>query len=237
VSEESLREFYNRKFRKEYGTDAVYLNPDPEHYHQKILERIKNGQVILDVGCATGYLGAVAKQKGNRVYGVEISEESAKKAAEILDDVWAGNIEKFDLPFPEKYFDIIICSDVLEHLFNPKQVLIKLRKYLKPNGELMVVVPNVAHYSIRLMLLLGRWEYENVGSMDYGHLRFFTKKSMANLLVSSRYKVKEIIPYIVLPPPLSFINKHSGKILSKLCKRFMNTIFAQSFLYVTEIKL
>jgi len=235
MSEESIKEFYDRKFRKEYGTDAVYLNTDPEHYHQKILERIKKGQVILDVGCATGYLGAVAKQKGNRVYGVEISEEAAKKAAELLDDVLVGNIEKVDLPFPEKYFDTIICSDVLEHLFDPKQGLIKLRKYLKPNGELMVVVPNVAHYSIRLMLLMGRWEYRNVGSMDYGHLRFFTKKSMVTLLESSNYNVKEIIPYIVLPPPLSFINKYSGKILTRLYRRFFNTTFAQSFLYVAEV--
>jgi 2-polyprenyl-3-methyl-5-hydroxy-6-metoxy-1,4-benzoquinol methylase len=229
-----MKEFYDEKFSKEYGTDAVYLSLDPQHYHQKILERVGNNQVILDVGCATGYLGAVMKQKGNRVYGIEISDVAAKKAMKVLDDVIVGNIENIDLPFPKKYFDKIICSDVLEHLFNPRQVLFKLRDYLKPTGELMVVVPNVAYYTIRLMLLMGNWEYRDVGSMDYGHLRFFTKKTISILMEKSGYHVLETISYLALPFPLSLLRYPSGKVPSRVSKS-IEGLFAQSFLFVAKV--
>jgi len=76
----ALGECYDSKFkRKDYGEKAVFLNSDPNHYHQKILRIIReNSQSrvlkILDVGCATGYLGAVAKMGKNYVCEIEISE-------------------------------------------------------------------------------------------------------------------------------------------------------------------
>jgi len=235
---ESIKDFYDEKHGKEYGTKAVYLATDPEHYHQKILNRIESNQVILDIGCATGYLGAIAKKNGNRVYGIEISESAAKMAKEILDDVVVGNIEEIDLPYPEKYFDIIICSDVIEHLFDPEKVLIKLRKYVKIGGKLMVSVPNIAHYSIRWMVLRGKWEYEDVGAMDYGHLRFFTRETMAQLLEASGYRVREIIPCIRLPVRINLVdNRFFKRRLGRICTSYgvLDRFLASAFLYITEV--
>lgn len=233
-TKDTLKDFYEKKHESEYGSEAVYLNLDPMHYHQMILEIVKTGQTILDVGCATGYLGLAIKKKGNRVYGIEISEKAAKKAKEVLDDVIVGNIEEINIPYPTEYFDIIICSDILEHLIAPEQVLVKLIKYLKPNGVLLVVVPNVAHYSLRWMLLRGKWKYTRTGSMDYGHIRFFTKKSMTKLLECSGYKTKNTIPWIDLPYPIRIIDKCSYGLFSKICKKFFDTILAKCLLFVAE---
>ncbi|MBO8180931.1 MAG: class I SAM-dependent methyltransferase [Archaeoglobus sp.] len=234
----ALGDYYDIKFKKEYyGKEAVFLSSDPNHYHQKILKIIEELSQdkplrILDVGCATGYLGAATKKGKNYVCGVEISKEAAKEAKNKLDDVVVGNIEEIELPYPKEYFDVIICSDVVEHLFNPKETLIKLRSYLKPNGKLLMVVPNVAWYRVRLMLLTGKWEYKEHGIMDYGHIRWFTKESGVRLLKESGYDVEEIIPYIVLPSPLSFVDHIFMKLLSKVSSKFFDTIFSQAFLYV-----
>jgi 2-polyprenyl-3-methyl-5-hydroxy-6-metoxy-1,4-benzoquinol methylase len=233
-AKDTLKDFYEKKHESEYGSEAVYLNLDLMHYHQKILEIVKTGQTILDVGCATGYLGVAIKKKGNKVYGIEISEKAAKKAKEDLDDVIVGNIEEIEIPYPKKYFDLIICSDILEHLISPEQVLVKLAKYLKLNGVLLVVVPNVAHFSLRWMLLRGKWKYTRTGSMDYGHIRFFTKKSMTKLLERSGYKTKYIIPWIDLPFPLRILDRVLYRLFSNICSKFFDTILAKCFLFVAE---
>ncbi len=86
---DSLSAFYESKFKKkEYGGKAVYLNPNPGHYHQKIIRIVRKHSKskplkILDVGCATGYLGAELKKFGNTVYGIEIAENAAEKAKSI----------------------------------------------------------------------------------------------------------------------------------------------------------
>jgi len=241
INENILKEYYEAKFKKRYyGEKAVYLNPDPNHYHQKILEIIKRHSKsktikILDVGCATGYLGAAAKMGKNYVCGIEISEKAAKEAKNVLDDVIVGNIEELELPYPKEYFDIIICSDVIEHLFDPKRILVKLRDYLKSGGKLLMVVPNVAWYGVRLMLLRGRWEYKEYGIMDYGHIRWFTKESGCKLLKGCGYNIEEIIPYVVLPLPLNFLDRYliTG-LLSKISSKIFDTIFSRTFLYVAK---
>ena len=235
---ENIKDFYNKKHTREYGTEGVYLSPDPEHYHHKILNRLKSNQVILDVGCATGYLGAVAKKSGNRVYGIEISETAADKATRILDSVIVGNVEEIELPYPVESFDVIICSDIVEHLFDPQGVLVKLRQYLKQDGQLMVAVPNIAHYTVRWMLLRGKWQYSGIGCMDYGHLRFFNKQTMAELLRASGYSVREIIPWINLPPRISYVDsKFLNKRLTKFCSHtgVFDTFLALVFLYISEV--
>lgn len=89
----NLDGFYDKRFEEgKYGKEAVHLSPDPNHYHHKILKIIKSESEdrplnILDVGCATGYLGAKAKtyNKNNYVYGIEISEIITDKAKKVQD--------------------------------------------------------------------------------------------------------------------------------------------------------
>nr|WP_240912232.1 class I SAM-dependent methyltransferase [Thermococcus sp. M39] len=242
VVHQSVKSLYEQKFKKgDYGKSAVFLNPDPHHYHQRILQIVKSINKtkpklkVLDVGCATGYLSAPIKKFGdNLVYGVEISELAAKEAEKVLDGVIVGNIEEIDLPYPEGYFDVIICSDVLEHLFDPKNTLIRLKRYLNKDGVLLVVLPNVAHYTVRLALLRGKWEYQAHGILDIGHLRFFTKKSAVKMFKEAGYSIEGIIPYTVLPFPLNVLDKMLRRIFTRLFSRFCDTLFAYTYLYVLK---
>ena len=77
----------------------------------------------------------------------------------------------------EKYFDIIVFADILEHLKEPLEVLKRYKKYLKDDGYIIISIPNIANWKIRFKSLLGRFEYNEYGILDSGHLRFFNEKS------------------------------------------------------------
>lgn len=146
---------------------------------------------VLDVGCGTGSITAIANhEKNNRVYGIEPDAARAKIARSRGIDVSEGYLTDGYFMDREK-FDVIMFVDVLEHVAEPASLLGVAAKGLKPDGVILVSVPNVAHWSVRLRLLLGRFEYREVGIMDATHLRWFTAKTIRKLLERSEFKVLE----------------------------------------------
>lgn len=138
---------------------------------------------VLEVGCHTGYFGVVLKEQGHEVWGVEASARAAERARERLDHVFAGGIESFLAMemLAAIRFDAMVFGDVLEHLVDPWQVLTDCRGRLSDDGVVVASLPNVAHTAVRTMLLEGRWEYAELGILDDGHLRFFTRESVLAL--------------------------------------------------------
>lgn len=148
---------------------------------------------ILDIGCGTGRLGEFLRSKGNECFGITISDEEAEIAKNRLNRVIVTDIETTEeLPFENHFFDIAIFADVLEHTRNPEYILGLIRTYLKPNGLIIVSVPNVANIIVRLNLLGGRFDYENFGIMDNSHLHFYTLKTARSLLKSMKFEITNI---------------------------------------------
>lgn len=138
---------------------------------------------ILDVGCADGELGAELKRVGHTVYGLEISPELAEAARKKLDAVFTCNVEdlKDFQGIPEKV-DAIIFGDVLEHTFNPKKILEKMRPRLSETGFFIISVPNIGYLKARLRFLFDTVEYEPTGIFDDGHLRFFNERILTRMV-------------------------------------------------------
>lgn len=162
--------------------------------HTKIINLINNYSSILEFGCSTGYMSKELLKKGCKITGVEINKTAAQLAKKYCDEIIIGDIETIDYKkeLKDSKFDYIVFADVLEHLKNPKTVLIKIKQFLKKDGELILSVPNIAHASIRLELLTGDLEYEELGILDETHLKYFTKKSIVRLLESCGYYVNKI---------------------------------------------
>jgi len=224
---DNVRTFYSRE------SIDYKLGFDKNNVHQKILKIIDSGHKILDVGCSEGYLGELLKNKGNLVYGIEISSNAAEKAIKVLDDVIVGNIEQIDLPWPKEFFDIIICADIIEHLFEPEKVLTKLRMLLKREGRLIASIPNVANYWIRKELLLGRFEYQNSGLLDRGHIRFFTYDSAKKMLVDAGFEIINVDAKIELPAILFYPGKIL-KFIPCLTRKCFPKLFGYQFLFVVK---
>ncbi len=147
---------------------------------------------ILEVGCSTGHLGRALREKGHRVVGIEPQLEAAAVANQHLDEVYCGTVEQFFAEHPDRSFEAIIFGDVIEHLADPEMVLRRVQRQLSSGGTMTISVPNVAHASMRAMMLEGRWDYGSLGIMDQTHLKFFTQDSLVHMLSRARLKVEQM---------------------------------------------
>lgn len=169
------------------------LNPSRHFSHFKIVNYVGSNKKVLDVGCATGYLAKNLKENDCYVTGIEINVEAGKIARMFCDEVIIADIEKKEeLPLPRKFFDVIIYGDILEHLKRPDLVLMKLKEYLADSGYTIACIPNIAYYRNRIKLLFGRFQYQETGTLDLTHLRFFTLKTAKELFESCGYEVSKI---------------------------------------------
>ncbi len=153
---------------------------------------------ILDVGCAEGKMASELKERNKaEVWGIEIVKDAAQKAQKKLDNVLIGPVEEQIPKLPEEYFDSIIFADVLEHLVNPEKVLKEIKSKLKDDGEIVVSLPNVRHWSVIVSLLDGSFDYADFGILDRTHLRFFTLKTASKMFANAGFEIKSLSASIV----------------------------------------
>ena len=163
--------------------------------HYWILKLVEDAQRplrILDVGSAAGYLGAALRERGHSVAGVERDARLAEQARSFYDQFFQVDVDDFD--FADcRGFDLILFADVLEHLRDPVAVLRRCADTLKPDGNIIVSVPNVANFIVRLSLLFGRFDYDDLGILDRTHLRFFTHKTLRQLLQECGFGIERMV--------------------------------------------
>src|SRR5215210_2104314 len=162
--------------------------------HTLIVELVGYDKHVLDVGCSTGYLAEVLVERGCRVMGIEIDPKAARRAEEYCERVMVGDVESLDLgeELDENSFDVIIFGDVLEHLKDPLQALRRLESFLGPRGYVVASIPNIAHGSVRLALMQGKFRYHSLGLLDSTHLRFFTRESLEQLFKDAGFLITEL---------------------------------------------
>lgn len=171
--------------------------PQPEKYRVEEVNRALvaiagRPRTVLDVGCGIGLNGAALKRTGARVTGIEIVPRSIERSSQVLDEVIRADIESdasVSAALGGRRFDLVVLADVLEHAVDPRAVLDRFLPYVEEDGHVLVSLPNVAAWPVRLGLLAGRFEYGSSGIMDDSHLRFFTRESAVKLLESCGLEV------------------------------------------------
>lgn len=155
--------------------------------------RIPANSRVLDLGLADGSVAAVLQRMGCRVWGVDLDEESAEQARKYCEDVVVGDLNDLDLAecFSTK-FDAVLMLDILEHLAAPAAVLRRVGEVLDDRGYGVISVPNVAHVSLRVELLNGRFTYTDVGLLDRTHLRFFDRAGVDDLMADAGWQIFDL---------------------------------------------
>jgi len=156
------------------------------------------GRRLLDVGAADGLLSRQLTACGWRVTAIEGDPALAQVGARYCERMITLNLDR-EIPLGEGPFDVIVYGDVLEHLVDPLRVLVELDRGLGPGGFVIISVPNIAHLWIRLLLLVGRFDYLDRGILDHSHLRFFTERSMRAMLADAGLSIER---FTATPAPL-----------------------------------
>src|SRR4029077_8593024 len=151
---------------------------------RKIAEGLDlHGKTILSVGCGSSndlwYLGA-----DNRIVGLDYALSGLRAgSASGINGVAADINFRPTLPFRDDSFDLIVLKDILEHVLSPMEIITEARRILKPDGSIVVSVPNHFYFPMRWRMLFGRGlifksfyadHGETYSEWDYMHIRFFT---------------------------------------------------------------
>ncbi len=140
---------------------------------------------MLDIGCATGVFLEVAEHAGWDVYGVEFSEEAARRAERLFPGrITRGSVAS--APFPDGFFDLVTMFDVIEHCADPLAELRSASRLLKPRGVLALTTPNITSLPARLM---GRY-YPYVNPPN--HLTYFSPRTIAAALRMADFELRTI---------------------------------------------
>jgi len=144
---------------------------------------------VLEVGCGEGAFRTHFSPTCE-YWGIEPDEGAATVAASKLHTVLVGTYEEVAGRAPERYFDLVVSNDVIEHMVDPAGFLRAVGRHLRDGGRLVASVPNVRYVgNLKELLVAKDWRYREEGILDASHLRFFTERSLRRVLAETGWEI------------------------------------------------
>lgn len=181
-----------------FGTSEWVVTPDDYAFkegdgssHSMILQMVDHMPAgkILDLGCSSGLLAEKLRARGHYVVGVDRLAVSG--VLQRTDAFYAVDLEHGIPPEAGTSFDLVIAGDVIEHLTRPLDALQQISQLLRPGGQVILSVPNFAHWYPRLRVALGLFGYDRRGILDATHLRFFTRANLRRIIRAAGFDILE----------------------------------------------
>ena len=178
---------------------------------------------ILDVGCGLGATSAWLKSiyPGSHTVGLEGNATLLPELARNVDEPYIVDLNG---PWPDVgAVDLVLLLDVLEHLLHPEEVLSRVLATMTEEGTVIISLPNVAHLSVSLpLLLLGRFDYGDAGILDRTHLHFFYLGSALDLVRRAGLDVEKGLMSGLSGPRTRLIDRLTlGLIRDRLAKQYI----------------
>jgi len=209
VAAEVKRRYGENYLAYELANEENFLNLELLALADTGFDELKTGS-ILDIGCATGCLLAVLRDKGWKTTGVEISVPQAEYGRKTRNlDISHLSLE--ENRFPNQHFDVVHASHLIEHLNDPPSLVREVHRVLKPHGRFFVTTPNIAGFQARLFR--NRWR-----SAIFDHLYLFSVATLSRLLNENGFEIEKTVTWGGLaagsaPLPLK-------RVVDKAAKRF-----------------
>ena len=216
---QELSIFYDRKFDcRPAGADGSPYTAklDFESTHTLARDRISPGSRVLDIGCAGGYLSEVLRTQGCHTTGIDAIPLAPTGS---VDAFYLHDLNRRPFPLDLQHFDYALMLDVIEHLSSPENFVEDFLAAASRNRDLRLIVStgNVAFIIVRLMLLLGQFNYGKRGVLDLTHTRLFTFGTFRRLFEQSGFEVLEMRG-VPAPFPLAVGDALLGRLLIALNK-------------------
>lgn len=185
LDEKLIRQYYSKINSTYYNYPAIHakLNTD-KNVVSRIQEFKKSGKV-LEIGCGNGFLLKMLADIGYDCVGLEPSPKAFQFAKEennlkVINSFLEANT------FEENTFDVVIILDVLEHLYQPNEVMKLIYRVLKPEGIVLAVTGDVL--SLNAKIWKSKWFY----FFTWEHISFFSKSSLKQLFVKTNFHVLDV---------------------------------------------
>jgi len=186
MAEASRRERYDEEWNGWKAEAAAFAGVRRYDQISRVIHRL-GARTMLDIGCGDGRLAGAIKRKNPAaiVHGCDFSTAALARSAG-LDRQYAVDLNVERLPEPDDRFDLVVASEVIEHLIHPDLALVELRRVLRPGGHVVVTVPNVAFWRFRLQALCG--DVPSV-TADERHLHSFNASLLQQLVRKAGFDV------------------------------------------------
>lgn len=207
---------------------------------KKLTSIFKEAKTILDIGCSNGQILNNIQSDALKI-GVDIDISSMiKNSPNILD----GNIDLIlvcnarKLPIKDSSIDVVLCCDILEHLIDPERILEEAYRTLRPNGKLIITVPNLVSLGNRVSILFGSGKGIELAQLlkfkspfvpisgprfpdQRYHIRWFTSKSISNFLGMNGFRVlsKFGVGPIITRLKIGFFTDNLGLLIGILAEK------------------
>jgi 2-polyprenyl-3-methyl-5-hydroxy-6-metoxy-1,4-benzoquinol methylase len=191
----SLGEMSAAKYDQNYDWVKTQIVAGGDYSLAKMDHYITSGSEILEFGSASGYFTRYLKEEKKAIVDIaEIDPDCAAQAARHARDCVVGDIEQhlWAQEYAGRKYDYILFADVLEHLRDPWFMLESVKPFLADDGQILISLPNIAHKEIIAALYNNDFSYANVGIMDKTHLRFFTERTVRELISQSGLHLREM---------------------------------------------
>jgi len=187
----------------------------------------------LDLGCGHGGMAAWLADRGIAVDGVSWNPEELLEAGRFCRHVMECDLNQGMPNLRENSYDCAICSHVLEHIAYPQQLLKDVYRAVSFDGYLLIAIPNVFFWSDRIKLLMGRWEYQESGTFDYTHVRWYTRQSMIELVTSYGFVLDMFLAegWIPLPGLRFLVGQRLRAQLNAYACRWMPGLFGRQLIF------
>lgn len=150
----------------------------------------KQGLSILDAGCGNGVTAGELAKLGHRVTGIDLSEDgiifARKKYPEVHFQV-ASVYSDIQSLLNHKKVDVVISSEVIEHLYYPKRFLRNMYSIIQPGGCIILTTPYHGYLKNIALSLFDHWDKHHTVDWEGGHIKFFSEKTLTRMLRESGF--------------------------------------------------
>ena len=226
--------FYDKKY--ELQTSELYYDKSNFYStHSVTCELIKNNSNVVDLGSSEGKYLNKLKEKGCFIKTVNVKKNKNFLRFDKHENI---DLNKY-LPKDLNKYEYILILDVIEHLYNPENFIERLSKEITDKQTVIVSTGNIAFIFVRIMLLLGFFNYGKRGILDITHTRLFNFSTFKSLFLSYNFTISKSVG-IPVPIPFIFGENFFSKILlhlNKLLIKILPGLFSYQILLTLKPSL
>ncbi len=177
--------------------DHGWVDSGPQEYHSYLVPKVislvpAGARRVVDIGCGNGYLAGVLAGRGFEVVGVEPSPDGIAQARAAHPDV------RFEQAWVDEMgtklgadYDVVIATEVIEHLPAPRTLLRAGLQLLRPGGTMILSTPYHGYWKNLALSVAGAWDWHFHVHADGGHVKFFSTRTLGNMVLECGFRSVE----------------------------------------------